>query len=104
MEETELDFEESLEGIGEQEEAYESWDQELSPVEIPVKRRTRKKKLVIPEGAHPIEVFCLTKDFTIAEVAGISKLHLSEILEIIKGDIPTDNQRKRLRLTTGITL
>ncbi|SFL65707.1 hypothetical protein [Pelosinus propionicus] len=119
MEETEFDdeevtdsMEESLDELRELEseeitanDDYNLDDQEnLSSEVILTPKKTRRKKLVIPLSATPLEVFMLTYDFTIAEVASVTKLSQDTLLDIIRGDMPTEYQKQRVRLTTGVKL
>jgi len=67
-------------------------------------RKSRKKAIVIPEDATPLEVFMLTKDFTIAQVSSITLIPKDILLGIIKGNEPTEEQRRRIRLTTGVII
>lgn len=109
MDETELDFEESLEMFPDElEDSQEVVDEheddlwEPEPTQKSSERRTSKKKIVIPPNAHPIEIFMLTKDFQWGHITGISGLAKDVLVDIIRGDAVTEDVRKRLRLTTGI--
>ena len=69
-----------------------------------VPRKPRRKKAVIPPEATPLEVFMLEKEFDWGHLTGITKLSKEELLGIIRGDMPTEYQRNRIRLTTGVRL
>ncbi|SFM24532.1 hypothetical protein [Pelosinus propionicus] len=85
---------------------YNFDDQEELSAEVAVTppKKTRRNKPIIPLSATPLEVFMLTYDFTIAEVASVTKLSQDTLLDIIRGDMPTEYQKQRVRLTTGVKL
>jgi hypothetical protein len=87
-------------------ESSEIADEAKKPVlrGVKVPRKPRRKKVVIPPEATPLEVFMLEKEFHMGELTAITKLTKEELLDIIRGDMPTEHQRNRIRLTTGVRL
>lgn len=65
----------------------------------------KRKTIVIPEGAHPITAWRLTKDFMQGELSTLLKFD-RKILEAIECGIqePTEQQKYRIRLITGIKI
>lgn len=111
MDETELDFEDTMneveESFEEPEYIIETPDESEDDLwEPPPKkqRRTPRKKVVIPPEAHPIERFMLMYDFQWGEVISMTMLSKETLIGIIRGDAVTDEQRSRLRLTTGVVV
>lgn len=91
------------------EDQYEPEEQEdLETVEdeieepLPPKKPRKLRKPVISPDTHPLEAFMITKEFEWGEVTTITKLSKEELLGIIRGDMPTEYQRNRIRLTTGV--
>jgi len=111
MDEAELDFKEYADELEiEEEPKYvidesedDLWEPEPTQKK-PVKRRTPKKKIVIPPNAHPIEIFMLTKDFQWGHITGITGLTKDVLVGTIRGDVVAESARQRLRLTTGIVI
>ena len=65
-------------------------------------KKIRRKKIVIPPNAHPLEAFMISKEFEWGDLTGITKLSKETLLGIIRGDEPTEYERSRVRLTTGV--
>jgi len=102
MEDKEIeDNDEPQEEQWEQQEDEEPEDPKLKPKKT---IRKPKKKLVIPDNAHPLEVFLLTYDFGWGELIGITSLSKELLLGIIRGDTITKEVQQRIRLTTGVKL
>ena len=110
MDETELDLDEPTEELNEyhlehEETEDELWEeQEMTPKVAISKKTIRKprKKVIIPPNAHPLEVFMLTYDFQWGEVVSVTGISKEVLLGIIRGDAVTEQQRQRIRLTTGV--
>ncbi|WP_110952987.1 helix-turn-helix transcriptional regulator [Anaerosinus massiliensis] len=65
----------------------------------------KRKPLVIPEGTHPIIAWRLTKDFTQGELACLIDCDRATLNKIENRKInPTDEQKVRIRLFTGVNL
>ncbi len=108
LSEIELESEEITENddytLDDQEEVYSLEDEPSSEVKLTSPKKTRRKKIVIPPEAHPLEAFMIAKEFEWGHLTGITKLSKEELLGIIRGDVPTEYQKKRIRLTTGVKL
>lgn len=100
--------EDQTEELDEPLELEEIEEAEVSLISEKSPRRPRKRKLVIPPNAHPLEVFMLTCEFKYewgwGDLTGITKLSKETLLDIIRGDEPTEYERSRIRLTTGVKL
>lgn len=64
----------------------------------------RRKTPVIPEGLHPVAAFRFKHEFTQAELSSLLKFDRSILAAIEEGSEPTEEQRKRIRIITGIVL
>lgn len=67
-------------------------------------KRGQRKKLEIPANAHPLEVFMITKEFAMGELESITGISKKVLVSFINGGTPTEEQQKRIRLTTGVIL
>lgn len=66
------------------------------------KKGTKKAKVIIPEGSHPLIAFMISREFTIAEIESLTKIPKDVLLGIIKGDEVKPQERSRIRLVTGV--
>lgn len=64
----------------------------------------RRKIPDIPANAHPLEVFMITKEFAMGELESITGISKELLISFIKGSTPSEEQQKRIRLTTGVIL
>lgn len=65
----------------------------------------RRKPPVMPEGLHPIAEYRFKHDLTQAELSSLLKFDRSILAAIEDGRVePTEEQKKRIRIITGIIL
>ncbi|WP_196592768.1 helix-turn-helix domain-containing protein [Pectinatus sottacetonis] len=65
----------------------------------------RRKKIVIPDGTHPIKKFRLIRDFTLGELSSLLDMTVQHLDDIEKEKIkPTPKEKYLILIMTGIRL